>query len=81
MVKKILFVFLILAVFGGNSVFGQSVIDSLRIEMSKTGDADNLNEKKAEICLRLSEEYESANTDSFQYFIDKGFSFYDKPDY
>lgn len=79
--KKILFVFLILAVFGGNSVFGQSVIDSLRIEMSKTGDADNLNEKKAEICLRLSEEYESANTDSFKYFIDKGFSFYDKPDY
>ncbi len=81
MVKKILFVFFILAVFGGNSVFGQSVIDSLRIEMSKTGDADNLNEKKAEICLRLSEEYESANTDSFKYFIDKGFSFYDKPDY
>ena len=81
MVKKILFVFLLLSVFRGNSVIGQSVIDSLRIEMSKLGDADTHNEKKAEICLRLSEEYESFNTDSFNYFIDKGFSFYSKPDY
>lgn len=81
MMKKILFVFLLLSVLRGNIVCGQSVIDSLRIEMSKLGDADTHNEKKAEICLRLSEEYESFNTDSFNYFIDKGFSFYSKPDY
>ena len=81
MMKKILFVFLLLSVLRGNIVCGQSVIDSLRIEMSKLGDADTHNEKKAEICLRLSEEYESFNTDSFNYFIDKGFSFYRKPDY
>lgn len=81
MVKKILFVFLLLSVFRGNSVIGQSVIDSLRIEMSELGEEDIHNEKKAEICLRLSEEYESVNTDSFNYFIDKGFSFYSKPDY
>ena len=81
MVKKILFVFLLLSVFRGNSVIGQSVIDSLRIEMSELGEGDIHNEKKAEICLRLSEEYESVNTDSFNYFIDKGFSFYSKPDY
>lgn len=49
--------------------------------MSKLGDADTHNEKKAEICLRLSEEYESVNTDSFNYFIDKGFSYYRKPAY
>ena len=61
--KKILFVFLLLSVLRGNIVCGQSVIDSLRIEMSKLGDADTHNEKKAEICLRLSEEYESFNTD------------------
>ena len=42
MVKKILFVFLLLSVFRGNSVIGQSVIDSLRIEMSKLGDADRV---------------------------------------
>lgn len=81
MMKKILFAFLLLSVLRGNIVCGQSVIDSLRIEMSKLGDADTHNEKKAEICLRLSEEYESFNTDSFNYFIDKGFSFYGKPDY
>lgn len=81
MMKKILFVFLLLSVLRGNIVCGQSVIDSLRIEMSKLGDADTHNEKKAGICLRLSEEYESFNTDSFNYFIDKGFSFYRKPDY
>lgn len=79
--KKILFAFLLLSVFRGNSVIGQSVIDSLRIEMSELGEGDIHNEKKAEICLRLSEEYESVNTDSFNYFIDKGFSFYSKPDY
>lgn len=81
MVKKILFVFLLLSVFRGNSVCGQSVIDSLRIEMSKIADSDVDNEKKAEICLRLSEEYDLANTDSFNYFVDKGFSYYSKPDY
>ena len=64
MVKKILFVFLLLSVLRGNIVCGQSVIDSLRIGMSKLGDADTHNEKKAEICLRLSEEYESVNTDT-----------------
>lgn len=49
MVKKILFVFLLLSVLRGNIVCGQSVIDSLRIGMSKLGDADTHNEKKAEI--------------------------------
>ena len=48
----------------GKHCCGQSVIDSLRIGMSKLGDVDTHNEKKAEICLRLSEEYESFNTDT-----------------
>ena len=81
MVKKFLFVLLVLSVFRGNQVFGQSVIDSLRIEMSKMGDWGTQNEKMAEICLRLSEEYESANTDSFNYFTDKGLSVFGEPDY
>lgn len=81
MVKKILFLFLALSVFRGNHVYGQSVIDSLKIEMSKIGDLSTQNEKMAEICLRLSEEYESANTDSFNYFTDKGLSVFGEPDY
>lgn len=81
MVKKILFVFLALSVFRGNSVYGQSLIDSLRVEMSKIGNAGNDKEKSADICLRLSEEYESVDTDSFDYFTDKGLSFYSEPDY
>lgn len=81
MVKKILFVFLALSVFRGNSVIGQSVIDSLRVEMSKIGNTGNNKEKSADICLRLSEEYESVDTDSFDYFTDKGLSFYSEPDY
>lgn len=81
MVKKILFLFLALSVFRGNHVYGQSVIDSLKIEMSNIGDLSTQNEKMAEICLRLSEEYESANTDSFNYFTDKGLSVFGEPDY
>ena len=56
-------------------------IDSLRNELNNINDQDSQVEHLAEINLLLSEEYESANSDSLIYFTNKGLELYDKPDY
>ena len=65
----------------GYAVGSNSGIDSLKQVLSAKGTKDLPQERLAEIYLMLSEEYESANSDSLIYFTDKGLELYDKPDF
>ena len=78
MIKKVISVISVGLLCLGNAVCGTPVSDSLRIELSKTEENGLQKERLAEVYLRLSEEYESANVDSSIYFTDKGLEIYKK---
>lgn len=80
MVKKILFFCIIGFVCSEYTIASSPRIDSLRKELSDINN-DSQVERLAEINLLLSEEYESANSDSSNYFTDKGLELYNRPDY
>lgn len=81
MIRKVISVISVGLLCLGNAVCGTPVSDSLRIELSKTEKNGLQKECLAEIYLRLSEEYESANVDSSIYFTDKGLEIYKRPAY
>lgn len=81
MIKKVISVISVGLLCLGNAVCGTPVSDSLRIELSKTEENGLQKERLAEVYLRLSEEYESANVDSSIYFTDKGLEIYKRPTY
>lgn len=81
MVRKMFFVVSSLFYFVVSIASGISEIDSLRNELGKTVDTDRRKELQAEIYLRLSENYESTDRDSSNYFTDKGLELYKTPDY
>lgn len=81
MVRKVLFLVSICLYVFSNVKSALPRTDSLRHELSKIKVESNDIGHKAEIYLMLSEEYESANSDSSNYFTDRGLELFKKPDY
>lgn len=81
MIKNVLVLFFCELICISYAVGSNLGIDSLKQVLLLKGTKNLSEERLAEIYLMLSEEYESANTDSLIFYTDKGLELYDKPDY